>query len=403
MFVSVAPILTSLNQGPIMGSMLIGRYTDQKEISQLTEIMDLNFSINKMSDLRLQKSNNQIADSLLKNETTVFVKENSPNTISGYSLLNDIDSNPSFILQVTQDRTVNQQGVWVRNIFLVSSIVLAFCVGACFLFLLEREIVKPMMKLAATVEEIPVGPKDSKAKNKVASSEELGILSNAVRDSVNKRLEGMNEVSRMVGHDLRNPLSGIRNATYFLKKNYEEKLGEKGNAMLKTIDECVEYSDKIVRDLLDYSSQIKLDKIVITPLRLVNDSLSTLVVAANVRVISEVGDELSMLVDNGKIERVFSNLIKNACDAMPEGGQLRITNEKVKGYVKIDFSDSGTGMSKEVLQKLWTPFFTTKPKGMGIGLGICKRVVEANGGRIKVESSLNKGTVFTVFLPIESS
>jgi signal transduction histidine kinase len=126
-------------------------------------------------------------------------------------------------------------------------------------------------------------------------------------------------------------------------------------------------------------------------------------VAANVRVISEVGDELSMLVDNGKIERVFSDLIKNACDSMPEGGQLKITNEKVKGYVKIDFSDNGIGMSKEVLQKLWTPFFTTKPKGMGIGLGICKRVVEAHGGRIKVESSLNKGTVFTVFLPIESS
>ncbi len=403
MFVSVAPILTSLSQGPIMGGMLFGRYIDQKEISQLTEIMDLNFSINKMSDLKLQKSNNQIADLLLKNETSVFVKENSPNTMSGYSLLNDIDSNPSFILQVTQDRTVNQQGVWVRNIFLVSSIVLAFCVGAGFLFLLEREIVKPMMKLAATVEEIPMTPKDSKAKKKVASSEELGILSNAVRDSVNKRLEGMNEVSRMVGHDLRNPLSGIRNATYFLKKNYEEKLGDKGNAMLKTIDECVEYSDKIVRDLLDYSSQIKLDKILITPLRLVNDSLSTLVVPANVRVISEVGDEFSVLVDNGKIERVFSNLIKNACDAMPEGGQLRITNEKVKGYVKIDFSDSGTGMSKEVLQKLWTPFFTTKPKGMGIGLGICKRIVEAHGGRIKVESSLNKGTVFAVFLPIESS
>jgi signal transduction histidine kinase len=403
MFVATAPILTSLNQGPIMGGMLFGRYIDEKEISQLAEIMGLNFSINNISYLKLQKPDNQIVDSLLKNETTVIVKENSPYTISGYTLINDIDSNPSFILQVTQDRTVNQQGVWVKNIFLVASIALAFCVGAGFLFLLEIEIVKPMMKLAATVEEIPLDPNVSKTKKRVGSSEELAVLSKAVRNSVNKRLEGMNEASRMVGHDLRNPLAGIRGATYVLKKNYGENLGEKGNSMLKIIDDCVEYSDKIVRDLLDYSSEIKLDKIKTNPSRLINVSLSTLVMPANVQVINETNDEFSVLVDNGKIERVFSNLIKNACDAMPNGGRLKITSRKVQGQVEIGFSDSGTGMSKEVLQKLWTPFFTTKPKGMGIGLGICKRIVEAHMGRVKVETTRGKGTLFTVFLPLENS
>ena len=269
-----------------------------------------------------------------------------------------------------------------------------------FLFLLEKEIVKPMMKLAATVEEIPLEPTGSKSKKKVSSSYELEVLSNSVRDSVNNRLEGMNEVSRMVGHDLRNPLAGIRGAVYVLKKNYGEQLGEKGNTMLKTIDDCVEYSDKIVRDLLDYSCEMKLDKIKTTPVGLVNASLSTLVVPVNVQVISEVSDELSVFVDNGKIERVFSNLIKNACDAMPNGGQLKITSRKVNGNVEIGFYDNGIGMSKEVLQKLWKPFFTTKPKGMGVGLGICKRIVEAHGGKIRVESTLGKGTVFTIFLPM---
>jgi signal transduction histidine kinase len=403
MFVATSPILTSLNQGPIMGGMLFGRYIDEKEISQLAEIMSLNFSINNISYLKLQKPDNQIVDSLLKNETTVIVKENSPYTVTGYTLINDIDSNPSFILQVTQDRTVNQQGVWVKNIFLVASIALAFCVGAGFLFLLEIEIVKPMMKLAATVEEIPLDPNVSSTKKRVGSSEELAVLSKAVRNSVNKRLEGMNEASRMVGHDLRNPLAGIRGATYVLKKNYGEYLGEKGNSMLKIIDDCVEYSDKIVRDLLDYSSEIKLDKIKTNPSRLINVSLSTLVMPANVQVINETSDEFSVLVDNGKIERVFSNLIKNACDAMPNGGQLKITSRKVQGQVEIGFSDSGTGMSKEILQKLWTPFFTTKPKGMGIGLGICKRIVEAHMGRVKVETTSGKGTLFAVFLPLENS
>ncbi len=109
------------------------------------------------------------------------------------------------------------------------------------------------------------------------------------------------------------------------------------------------------------------------------------------------------MVDNGKIERVFSNLIKNAYYAMPECGQLKITSKKEREFGKIAFSDTGSGMSKEVLEKLWTPFFTTKPKELGIGLGICRRIVEAHMGRIEVESTLGKGTVFTGFLPLENS
>jgi signal transduction histidine kinase len=71
----------------------------------------------------------------------------------------------------------------------------------------------------------------------------------------------------------------------------------------------------------------------------------------------------------------------------------------VNGEVKIAFSDSGVGMSKEVLEKLWTPFFTTKAKGMGVGLSICRRIINAHGGRIEVQSVEGKGTCFMVFLP----
>lgn len=403
MLVATAPVLTSLNQGPSLGGMIFGRSIDEKEIDQLREIMDLNFSINSISDLKLQQNDSEIVDSLLQAGQSIVVKDNSPSTVSAYALIRDIYSNPTLVLKITQDRTADQQALWVKNIFLASSLALSVCVGLGFLFLLEREIIKPMMKLAANVEEITLQPTNIKTAGKIKSSHELNVLSNAVRDSVNKRLEGMNEVSRMVGHDLRNPLAGIRGATYVLKKNYSEKLDAKGNAMLKTIDDCVEYSDKIVRDLLDFSTEIKLDKIITTTSKLVKDSLSTLVVPANIQVIDQTSDELLVFVDNGKIERVFSNLIKNACDAMPEGGVLKITNKIEKNQAKVSFSDNGSGMTKEVMTKLWTPFFTTKPKGMGIGLGICKRIAESHGGRIEVETSLGKGSVFTVFLPLKNN
>lgn len=87
--------MTSLSQGPVMGGMLFGRYIDAKEISQLTEIMDLNFSINNISDLRLQKTGNQIVDSLLLNEQTIIVKINSPNSHRNTNPNTDSKSDPN--------------------------------------------------------------------------------------------------------------------------------------------------------------------------------------------------------------------------------------------------------------------------------------------------------------------
>ncbi len=397
MIVVTAPILTSLYQGPSMGRMLFGRYLDAAEISQLEGITSLNFSVNIISNLKA--NNSQIADSLLANQQASITKEENANFITDYLVINDVNSNPSFVLQVSQERTVYHQGVWVEDIFLVAAISLTIALGIAISVLLEIGVVKPMTKLASQIEKMPLNPKNSESKSKF-ETDEMKILSNSAKNNLNKKFEAMTEVSRMVGHDLRNPLAGIKNATYILKKNYGSRLEEKGNAQLKTIDDCVEYSDKIVRDLLDYSCEIKIDKIKTDAKTLVDASLSALVLPSNIRVQNEVAAGFSLMVDTGQIQRVFSNIVKNAFDAMPNGGKLQITSEKANGLVAIDFSDSGMGMSEETLKKVWTPFFTTKAKGMGVGLSICKKIIEAHGGRIEVKSTFGKGTSFTIFLPI---
>jgi signal transduction histidine kinase len=402
MFVATAPILTSLYHGPAIGGMLFGRYIDASETSNLAEITDLNFSVQKIADFRLQKANSQILNSLMSNVQSVAIRENGPIAVSGYTLINDIHSNPVFVLQITQDRAAYQQGIWVRDIFLSASILLSVFVGVGFQYLLEREIIKPLTKLSSYIKELSVNSNASAPKNLAHASEELVVLTDSVKDTMKKKFEGMNEVSRMVGHDLRNPLTGIKGASYILKKKCGTKIDEQGKSALATIDNCVEYSDKIVRDLLEYSCELKIDKIKTNPERLVNDSLSTLEVPNNIKLVNEVSDEFSVLADNGKVERVFGNLIKNAFDAMPDGGILHITSRKVNGDVEIAFFDTGIGMSEDTLKKLWLPFFTTKAKGMGVGLSICKKIVEAHGGRIDVLSTLGRGTVFRVFLPKEN-
>jgi signal transduction histidine kinase len=86
---------------------------------------------------------------------------------------------------------------------------------------------------------------------------------------------------------------------------------------------------------------------------------------------------------------------------MPKGGRLTIKSTKLNENVQITFSDTGMGMTKETLEKLWAPLFTTKAKGMGLGLAICKRIVEAHGGSISVESVVGKGTTFAITIPIK--
>ena len=99
------------------------------------------------------------------------------------------------------------------------------------------------------------------------------------------------------------------------------------------------------------------------------------------------------------MQRVFINLIKNAIEAMPEGGKLIIGTSEVNDSVEFSFSDTGIGIPKENMEKIFTPLFTTKTKGMGLGLPICKRMIEAHGGSISAESTVGKGATFKVVIP----
>jgi signal transduction histidine kinase len=99
------------------------------------------------------------------------------------------------------------------------------------------------------------------------------------------------------------------------------------------------------------------------------------------------------------MKRVFVNIIKNAVDAMPNGGKLEIETQQIEGGIKTSFSDTGHGISEENQKNLFQPLFTTKAKGMGFGLAICQRIVEAHNGKISIRSILGKGTTVTVELP----
>ncbi|MCW3993271.1 MAG: GAF domain-containing protein [Candidatus Bathyarchaeota archaeon] len=216
-----------------------------------------------------------------------------------------------------------------------------------------------------------------------------------------QRLAVIGELAGMVGHDLRNPLTSINGATYYVKKRLSSKIDGKVREMLDLIEKNIVYSNKIINDLLDYSREIKLDLTESNPKSVMKEALSLVEIPKNVEVIDLTEGKLKIKVDIGKMKRAFVNIIKNAVEAMPKGGALRTKSRKSDGNLEFVFSDTGVGISKKTMEKLWTPLFTTKAKGMGFGLAICKRIIEAHGGSISVKTSRGKGTTFTVTIPIK--
>jgi signal transduction histidine kinase/putative methionine-R-sulfoxide reductase with GAF domain len=217
----------------------------------------------------------------------------------------------------------------------------------------------------------------------------------------NERMAAIGQLAGMVGHDLRNPLTGIAGAAYYIKANSSPRLDQKSRQMLDIIEEGVQRSNKIIGDLLEYSREIRLEFSEITPKAMLKEALSLVKIPRNIHVKDFMRDNPTISVDIEKMRRVFINIIKNAVEAMPKGGTLTLRCKESDSNVEFCFTDTGQGMTKCVLDRLWSPLFTTKAKGMGFGLPICKRLVEAHGGKISVKSENAKGSTFTITVPID--
>ncbi|MDP2917076.1 MAG: ATP-binding protein [Dehalococcoidia bacterium] len=216
-----------------------------------------------------------------------------------------------------------------------------------------------------------------------------------------ERLAAVGELASGVGHELRNPLNVIRNCAYLLNMSLDGKLDEEAMSTLGLLDHQVDVMNRIVTDLLDFTrvsppSPSKLDLNM-----LVKDSLSWISVPGNVIVKTSL-DTASpeIYVDGEQVGRAFANIISNAIQAMNDGGELRIsTGADGKGDVFASFEDTGCGIPEENMKKIFEPLFTTKPKGIGLGLAITRRLVSQNDGTIEIKSQVGKGTTFTLRLP----
>jgi PAS domain S-box-containing protein len=232
-----------------------------------------------------------------------------------------------------------------------------------------------------------------------------------------EKLASLGQLAASVAHEVNNPLAGIMvYVKLFLKKYKEEKLQtENTEKQLLKMEKELDRTTRIIRNLLDFARQsepairpVEINKVVEAALLLVGHQIGL----ENIKLEKKLDTQLPLvLADFDKIQQVLINIIMNAIQAMPDGGNLTITTSVAKGIkinklfkdtVRIDIRDTGVGITRENMRKLFTPFFTTKEKGKGVGLGlpVVHGIIEQHKGKIEVDSEPNIGTTFTIYLEV---
>ena len=158
------------------------------------------------------------------------------------------------------------------------------------------------------------------------------------------------------------------------------------------------YINKIVADLQDFAKPLNPKKEEVNIKKIIEDALAMIQLPSTIKLKVSTKEDLPPLIaDSTMIKRVLINLVQNAVQAMPNGGDLKINAANIGHKIEISVEDTGEGISKEVQAKLFTPLMTTKAKGQGFGLAVVKRMTEAMDGNIVFETQIGKGTIFTLF------
>lgn len=214
-----------------------------------------------------------------------------------------------------------------------------------------------------------------------------------------EKLAMLGKLAGGVAHELRNPLGAISNAVYYLRMILEGS-DEITDDYLDILLQEVENAEKIISDLLDFARIKSPSKRVLAINEIVDQVLEKKEIPDGIEVVVRIPTELPRVcVDPQQIEHVASNLITNAHQAMPRGGRLIISAEREEGNVVLSIQDTGHGIPAHTMERLFEPLFTTKAKGIGLGLAISKHLLEGNDGTIKVESEEGVGSTFSLSLP----
>jgi PAS domain S-box-containing protein len=212
-----------------------------------------------------------------------------------------------------------------------------------------------------------------------------------------ERLTALGEMSAGIAHELRNPMAVISGYLNLLSK----KIDPASQTIIRDITSEINGMNRIIGDLLTFARPASLNRVTVKIKELIEGCLSNVLQAkgADTKIATVLDlDDVEAPLDEGLMRQAFSNLFQNAVEAMPDGGTLTVEARGGKNLT-VTVADTGTGIPQDAIKKIFLPFFTTKDKGVGLGLALVHKIVLSHGGRLEVESTEGKGTAFTVIIP----
>ena len=321
---------------------------------------------------------------------------------------------------------MRQKALFILISIIVAGMALAVGLG----YILENKIMNPVHQLIKASQQVTKG--NLTPEIGPISKDEIGVLQSTFRDMIeslkerdrHRRAEAESRliqsekqasVGRLaagVAHEINNPLTGILTFTRILQRSND--IGEKSQSHIQKIAESTVRVKKIVKGLLDFSRQTELDREPTDANKLIQTVISAMenqALVKGVDITFNPGENLPMLtLDRSQFQSVLINLIINAFDAMEQGGTITIStgisvsaSDIDQKGVEITIADTGCGIQHEDLDKLFDPFFTTKEvgKGTGLGLSVSYGIVQRHGGTIRVQSEIDHGSTFTIWIPVD--
>jgi signal transduction histidine kinase len=277
-------------------------------------------------------------------------------------------------------------------------------VGAAISLLLALRFTRPLRALVDAAQAIGRG--DLSQEIRVQTRDEVGFLARTMeemRGQIQARERQMQMMLAGIAHEVRNPLGGIELYAGLLR---EDLSGDARKlARVQKIERELSHLKSVVIDFLDFTRRVPLEKAPIDLATYLEEAVALVASEAEggpVRTEVRVSPEASRVVaDPDKLRRVLLNLLRNSLQAMPEGGTLSVSTAREGGFVLLTVRDTGVGMSEEVQREVFTPFFTTRERGTGLGLAFVKKIIEEHGGTVQLRSAPGEGTSVTLCLPEE--
>ena len=368
-----------------------------------------------------EKMNSEACFSMLVQKKTMFVHNENIGKLSYLSayapLTNSNGETVAFLnLPYFAKQSSLQKEILTLLSALVNIYVLLIIIAVAVALFISRKITEPFEVIGKNIQQVKLGTENKPIEWN--SDDEIGRLVTEYNRMIQKlgesaetlarseRESAWREMAKQVAHEIKNPLTPMKLSVQHLQRSYKEQNPGWDKNIERMTRTMIEQIDTLAHIASEFSNFAKMPKANNEKINL-TDAVAAIVVlfteTENCKIeFNSIDTNLFVFADREHLQRVFNNLLKNAIQSVPENreGKILITIEKKENNALVKIADNGTGISHEMKDKIFTPNFTTKTTGMGLGLAMVKNIIENAGGKIWFETVVDEGTVFFVSLPL---